>query len=341
MENNYNNNEFQQSAEQNNNKGSKKNNKIVIVILVLIILGLASYVLYDKILSNKNADNNINNSGLNEDSNNTKTDSQVDTTNVEPEPIKLSNNDNTVIDLANMIESDINTKKGQLYENGYFFQYKNITLSNLSDFEKFAISFTYLNPEHVDLTSCSDFNKLTKYNNINNLYSSCVNSKSNIADYADSLLNGAYTGLFNLNFKDLQKDYQKIFGNDVLLSENFSSTNLGYVCKYNSNSQNMLCTLGTGGGNTPERAFVETDYALKYSNYIELYDYYINIDFSDNSMSYDKDFKNVANNKYTGQYDYSQNLKLDELKKIGQLYKHTFKQNSDGSYYWYSSEPVK
>jgi hypothetical protein len=103
----------------------------------------------------------------------------------------------------------------------------------------------------------------------------------------------------------------------------------------------MICTIGSCGGTSPTYAYAEADYALKYSDYVELYDYYINIDFSDNSMAYDKDSNNLSSNKYNGSTDFNQKLSLSTLKEIGQLYKHTFKLNSDGSYYWYSSESVK
>ena len=78
----------------------KKGNTILIIILVLVILGLAGYIIYDKVLSDTNTEEKE------QESNNTEEENQDDEN--EPAEEQLDINSSEVRDLMTMIQEPLN-----------------------------------------------------------------------------------------------------------------------------------------------------------------------------------------------------------------------------------------
>ena len=94
-------------------------------------------------------------------------------------------------------------------------------------------------------------------------------------------------------------------------------------------------------------------------NELYIYDKYVHIYGDVSSTSYDiydssdKSLKiaenvsleKIVNNATSSSGTYSSKAIINNLENITnnkiKTFKHTFKQNSDGSYYWYSTEPIK
>jgi ABC-type bacteriocin/lantibiotic exporter with double-glycine peptidase domain len=81
MDNGYLNNQNINANEQENNiKKSKNKGKVLIIILAIIIIGLISYIIYDKLFINKNLndDSNINNNSSENSNNNSESVKNID-----------------------------------------------------------------------------------------------------------------------------------------------------------------------------------------------------------------------------------------------------------------------
>lgn len=78
----------------------KKGNTILIIILVLVILGLAGYIIYDKVLSDTNTEEKE------QENNNTEEENQDDEN--EPAEEQLDINSSEARDLMTMIQEPLN-----------------------------------------------------------------------------------------------------------------------------------------------------------------------------------------------------------------------------------------
>ena len=77
--------------------------------------------------------------------------------------------------------------------------------------------------------------------------------------------------------------------------------------------------------------------ASKKNDEIIIFDYFMKIVNNECFTTYDG---NNKNNNCSNVFNEDIKVDYDFLKKYGTLYKHTFKE-SNGSYYWVKSEPVK
>lgn len=82
--------------EPNNASISKKNSNIIIVILLLIILGLSGYIIYDKVIAEKDLNNNqTNNNNEDNQTNNNQNDVNNNDVNINQNNNETNNNDNS------------------------------------------------------------------------------------------------------------------------------------------------------------------------------------------------------------------------------------------------------
>ena len=100
----------------NNTSEPKKNNNLIIIILLLIILGLAGYIIYDKVIAEKDANNNQENVNNNENNNQTN-----------------NNNEN------NQVNNNDNNQDHNLNEKNIVFE-KNINGKNIKVEYKISVS---------------------------------------------------------------------------------------------------------------------------------------------------------------------------------------------------------
>lgn len=121
----------------------KKGNTILIIILVLVILGLAGYIIYDKVLSDTNTEEK-------EQENNNKEEENQDDEN-EPAEEQLDINSSEVRDLMTMIQEPLN--EAMIYD---FYLKQNVGANDLSNYSKLLIGLAYLSKDGLPSEFSSD-----------------------------------------------------------------------------------------------------------------------------------------------------------------------------------------
>lgn len=151
---------------------------------------------------------------------------------------------------------------------------------------------------------------------------------------------------------------KKIFGNNVSIKHESCEAYFTQAIDYKNGEYD--CYDYQGGGATPwEMSTSEIISAEQNGNELYIYDKYVHIYGDTSSTKYDiynssdKKIKiaenisldNIVNNAISSSGTYSSKAIINNLENITnnkiKTFKHTFKQNSDGSYYWYSTEPIE
>ena len=172
--------------------------------------------------------------------------------------------------------------------------------------------------------------------------------------------------------KDVVENKAKeIFGKDVKIVHQDASPYDSHAIKYQNGEYDSYEYEG-GGGYVPWQGSVNllisaekdnTGTIYIYDKYVHLvevdnikedgtsmagsYDIYTSSDKKEKLASkVDFDEKNIypADNTYAESVQYNEAYIKNIEKYLGKeltTYKHTYKQNSDGTYYWYSTEPMK
>ncbi len=213
-----------------------------------------------------------------------------------------------------------------------FYEKKKMTYDDLQ--EKRGMTFEYI----------YDYKKLKE---LQIIFNNCEEAKDYPDIYAlcnwdSSYVVGDDAGardyyLFDAN--DFEKEYKKLYGNDKILEkENFKVHSI-YECSYYEKSDKYIChTLETGWA-TDAAEFTKLVKAEKINNQLILYDYYVWVTPDGTYKDY-KETRKISDKLVTDNIWNNEEFKNEELFEQGQLYKHVFKSNGNGEYYWYSSEPV-
>ena len=141
--------------------------------------------------------------------------------------------------------------------------------------------------------------------------------------YLESEFGNSYEAIMlviDTNYTEINNTYKKIFGQDKNMKlENKTFVPDSCQVKYND----LLCVTFEGG-----TAYSNNDMrfgsAEKIDNTINIYSYYLILD-NNNNLEY-SDLETLSDTEY---------------KKYAKKYKSVFKEDSDGNYYWYSTEPVE
>lgn len=307
-------------------KSSKMPIVIVCLILVIIIVGVLYYLNYSK--NNKVEEKNTNTMNY--------ANSEENSTNVN----EVENADaNELKDLD--IESDIVKKlynyvvKFNCYKEILLYQNDKVELSNISNQLKLL---TVLN--NLDENDADD-----KY----------VKQEEDIE--REHLI---------FTKETVENKAKEIFGADVKINHENCPQYFGYARDYKDGKYD--CYDYEGGGGTPwENSINVLEKAEQDNNNIYIYDKYVHLVLLDETGGdgytstnyYDiytgsdrkekiaskvdiSNFEDVVNYE---NYEESSKNKLEKIEKYtGKemvTYKHTFKKAEDGSYYWYSTEPLK
>ena len=149
---------------------------------------------------------------------------------------------------------------------------------------------------------------------------------------------------------------KNIFGNDVTITHESTMIGMGENIDYKDNRYDRYDY--EGGGRTPwETSTSKLIKAEQIGDEIYIYDKYVHLLEVENivnginhSGSYDIYSASDKNVKLSSKVDFDKNNLYgdDEIGNIEKFlnqelttFKHTFKNASDGSYYWYSTEPIK
>lgn len=195
-----------------------------------------------------------------------------------------------------------------------FYQDKLVTFNDLSDAYKFDLAFRFINFERSvkhDISTC-DF--LKGYS----LYDYCLQDSEYILSFH----------YFSVVKKDLEESWHKIFGTNNPLPLGEFTVSEVLQCEYSEENDDYLCFMGMVGGYWVPEQYTKLIKAEKYGNTITLYDQYIL--FAEDYLTYKDPEEKI---KLGDSWD-------EKLIEKGQLYKHTYKKDKNGNYYWVSSEPI-
>ena len=139
----------------------------------------------------------------------------------------------------------------------------------------------------------------------------------------------------------IENKAKEIFGNDiVIIHESISNLKSMYDVAYNNGTYEKTDILQGGGGFLWEDSTEKLIKAEKNGDEIYLYDKYIHVVRDENNYNINNVY-NASDRKVL----LASNLPISSINidtiKNANTFKHTFRKNSDGSYYWYSTEPVE
>lgn len=197
-----------------------------------------------------------------------------------------------------------------------FFKNSKVLFKDLDDEFKNALVWQQLNPDEVNNATYSSLNDANKKDV--NMYSSI--DKFLEAEYGDYPTHYIY----DINYDTLNIMYKRVFGLDKTLDlkEESFDTNTCFV-----RNNDLLC-IAMDGGYIFGGGNMRFASASKSNDTIMIYTY----DFIlDDSVTIDTDDIET----------YLNNLPLNEYKKHARKYKSVFKEDYNGNYYWYSTEPVE
>ena len=148
---------------------------------------------------------------------------------------------------------------------------------------------------------------------------------------------------------------KNVFGDNVSITHESCWSDFGYTRDFENGRYDCFSYQG-GGGSPWENSASKLVKAEQVGNEIYIYDNYVHVygdmasvdssgydifDSSDKSLKIASNisFEQIFNGRVYPDVDFD-NLQSLTGNKI-KTYKHTFKKASDGSYYWFSTEPVK
>ena len=143
--------------------------------------------------------------------------------------------------------------------------------------------------------------------------------------------------LNKLDINEIKNAYKAIYGSDLEDYKDFQF-NYNTICQYSSEAyycgSSQQYTLTVGAEPTIYRTMKK---AVEKGNDLYIYDYFLKV------------IDNKCYTNYTGTDEIAKcsdviantkDINYNFLKKYGTLYKHTFKKDADGNYYWVSSKPM-
>lgn len=266
-----------------------------------------------------------------------------------------SKNEELAKELYERLESDyifpIYVDDYETYIDSNFYIDKLVTYDNLSDESKLYYAYQIIpNKKQRKLSDCEDLK--TYIYNKEDLYTKCVKDEDMLRKDLEE--DGEFT-FDNVNKDKLVSAYHKLFGYDKEMPlKQFTKLFTG-ACTYSKEKDDFLCFNTVGGKEIGSRAETKLEKYKKKKDSIEIYDRYVWVEVENNLDYYENIYykSRLKEDKFASEtFDYEMlkeekrtNLENKELKdeifKQGALYKHIFKKDKNGNYYWYSSERVE
>ena len=309
----------------------KKSFIVIVILLVAIILGLCVFIAYDKNLFGIKGDNKKESSNTVE-KDNTSTTKEID------------------------INSDL--VKNLAYPNSNSKIYSTMPSRYLLDdiYHQTTYSNFVLKDEQVSLYNLSTLvaASLNSKNYYENEIECHYDENKNIIFDSDDSLNKS--GCKKYDEEDLKNDIFKIFGPDINYSPgNLDTTYCGYPTNYDADTKAYYAVMACGAaGAILYKPILKTYKAELNNDYLYVYDYalinYINSSYDEGTISllfdsyeafekYDS-IKSPDTAIAEATSESEAQSKLEELINSGKAntYIWTFKKQSDGKYYYYSSK---
>lgn len=318
-------------------KGNVKT--IIITLIVIALLAIIGYLTYNLInLKNEQKAINDNASVVKEESNNDINYGTMD----------------ILLNLTN--RNKINNLDVGNFGIDYIYQNKKITLDQLTDSEKINSIVSYTNPKEYSYND--EFNQSEYFSikkDLVTLTNTYTTNKDNenydafekfLMDNYGVEVPGGKIKLYDTNYNILNKNFKEFFNTTIDLPK-ADSDDSKYTCKYVNSLNDFIC-FNSNSAHADSVGTISSISNIKKLNNgdIDIYEYFVSYVWQDDSNagtnyyadSDDKDL--IVANSELGYTEKSQSMDYSVMPKIAKLYKHTFKLNSDGTYYWYSTEPV-
>lgn len=189
-----------------------------------------------------------------------------------------------------------------------------------NDLDKETIVYL-ANPSHILLTkdNCE-------------FYTNEIENGKNLCEYLEAeLVVDDIISYFIVDAKDFENKVKKVFGNDkaVNLSE-FKEFKIYEDCTYYEKAGNYLCSHYNTAVPIGDYSEMKIIKATKKGNILTIYDKF----FVRNEVG------QICRNKNCTKKITVEVNDFDDYFEYAQTYKHTYIQDKEGNYYWFSSEPV-
>lgn len=142
--------------------------------------------------------------------------------------------------------------------------------------------------------------------------------------------------IYRIDKSKVKEKYKTIYGKELEKDEKFNLNNTTICYPYEDYYYCGLSETFTVTVGVEPATYRSVKEAVEKNNKIIIYDYFIKIANDECFTTYTSDTKN---SKCSSAYKNDQDVDYEYLKKYGTLYKHTYKKDSDGNYYWIQSEP--
>lgn len=313
----------------------KKSSKIAIIILVIIVtfsLGtVGGYLLFNGKYNSSKNDTQVNDTNNNINNNNESKDNNTDNT---PKEETLSLDDKIVTNLWGRKTNFHTTNK--------------VTYSTLSDQRKLSADLNGLVRKSFSNLEYKEVCAMLKNSgsaSLSSIYNDCISMQGKNASSGDLV------GYYDL--EEVKNNNIKFFNESSNLPKKYSyvnSTSLkiddtcGQVVLSNGTYLSYDSSCGYGGVDVLTKDTLVK--AVKYGDELHIYDKFIigvAEDSQDDYIKYNFYSDDDITNKVTT-YSFKEadnySIEVNEILKYMKSFKHTYKLNSDGNYYWVSSEPV-
>lgn len=170
------------------------------------------------------------------------------------------------------------------------------------------------------------------------VYNICINDTDGTwfgPEYVD------YMRLYKLDINSFEQEYKNLWGEDKTFPKEDFEIKYSSSCEYSESNNDYLCHALMQGWPGIQLVVTKLIKAEEIGNNIYLYDYFVYCDgYIENPGTYKdiKATKKISDINYMEIY-FDNREDMDILGK-GQIYKHRFKKNKNGTYSWISSEPI-
>lgn len=225
----------------------------------------------------------------------------------------LSLDDDTVV----LLYDYINRNNFQIIDND-FYGTKLIQYDDFTDEDVMGFVFRYGGSVGLLVQSCEEFLGYDE------LYNKCVSNPS-------LMVNNFNVMIYDINKEKLELTFYKMFGSDKVFPKGTFNVYDKVKCSYSQSLDDYLCY---------REEEINFSDSYKVTKLIKAQK------FDDEIIIYDKCIFLINNSVASGTFkDPNLTIKLDSdfngfLVDEGQVYKHIFKMDASGNYYWFSSKPV-
>jgi hypothetical protein len=241
-------------------------------------------------------------------------------------PVKKLNSYSNIVSNATDLLKTYNTLNNTYDFSKYFYGDDIVNVDSLTDSQKSWIVYSHLYKDNKLTTLSLNCNLLKEYNTAT--YNICVN---NGIDYT------FITKAEKIAYDDFVNEYHNIFGS----SSNISTSKFGStgVSVFYSNANNCFVALTLTGVGGVDAYFAVSAYksAMQYANRIEVEQYYAQCSINTTNDSGLQCYSGTKLVKSDSSITSKNNI---DATSFAQLYKLTFKKDTNGNYYWYSTEPI-